>query len=237
MSKTNKPLKLAMGTYSNIATKDPELGKISYAFDTHNLYIDSKKKNVDGSDVVERQHIDACYATGLKDADGINFIKIQINGSDNDNLSFLKKDDTLLSLTANKLTATSLSLTNLITDETGSFKKIIIANDDDNNEISITSAVDSENNNNIVVNADNIVLNNSTVATKEYVDNEISNIKPDTSMTEIWSRGTEPPENKKLLWIRTGEGFGNGVLYYYLEGNTGMINVYKNWVPMSAIYT
>ena len=51
-------------------------------------------------------------------------------------------------------------------------------------------------------------------------------------MAAIWYCGENPPDDTRLLWIRTGEGFGNGVLYYYSEDVTGMTNVYENhWVP------
>lgn len=36
-----------------------------------------------------------------------------------------------------------------------------------------------------------------------------------SATSQIWQAGNEPPEDTRLLWIRTGSEMGNGIIYYY----------------------
>ena len=81
-----------------------------------------------------------------------------------------------------------------------------------------------------------------TVKDKNELNHTINNVKNelnarmDTMVTQVWSRGPKPPEQTELLWIRTGSNYGNGILYYYVEGDTTSTD-YPGWIPMSAIYS
>lgn len=90
-----------------------------------------------------------------------------------------------------------------------------------------------------------ITINNRKVITiedKNELNQTINNVKNelnarmDTMVTQVWSRGPKPPEQTELLWIRTGSNYGNGILYYYVEGDTTSTD-YPGWIPMSAIYS
>ena len=82
-----------------------------------------------------------------------------------------------------------------------------------------------------------------TVKDKDELNQTIDNVKNelnarmDTMVTQVWSRGPQPPEQTELLWIRTGTGYGNGILHYYDEDSTDTTLNPLKWVPISAIYT
>ena len=59
--------------------------------------------------------------------------------------------------------------------------------------------------------------NSAIVATTAFVQNTASFVV-----------GSTAPTNTNKLWIRTGAGYGNGVLYYY-NGT--------NWIPISSVWT
>lgn len=103
-------------------------------------------------------------------------------------------------------------------------------------------------------------VNDKEVATSESVNTSIESAKTElgkdidaleqsvetmisTIVTDVWYRGSTPPTNSKLLWVRYDgtNTYGNGVLYYFNPGVTNpsadqIANV-ENWIMMSAAYT
>lgn len=82
-------------------------------------------------------------------------------------------------------------------------------------------------------------VNNKEVATSESVNTLIESAKTElgkdidsleesvetmisTIVTDVWYRGSTPPTNSKLLWVRYDgtNTYGNGVLYYFNPGVT-----------------
>ena len=79
------------------------------------------------------------------------------------------------------------------------------------------------------------LLNLQIGTTKEEILAEVDQ-KISALQTDIWAKGETPPENTKLLWIRTGTDYANGILYYYTGDTTNEAN-YDGWIPMSAAYS
>ena len=71
------------------------------------------------------------------------------------------------------------------------------------------------------------VNNLTNYYTKTEIDDKLKN-NNDPVVTQIWYKGETAPTNTLLLWIRTGNEYGRGVLHYY-DGT--------EWVAMSATYS
>lgn len=103
-------------------------------------------------------------------------------------------------------------------------------------------------------------INDKEVATSESVNTSIESAKTElgkdidaleqsvetmisTIVTDVWYRGSTPPTNSKLLWVRHDgtDTYGNGVLYYFNPSITNpsadQIANAENWIMMSAAYT
>ena len=104
--------------------------------------------------------------------------------------------------------------------------------------------------NNITINNDNVITQTMLNNTKTEIMEDVQAIA-DSIITDVWYRGSQPPQTvkqAKLLWIRYDANdeatYGKGVLYYFnptllLSENLTDAQVANeaNWIPMSAIYT
>lgn len=73
----------------------------------------------------------------------------------------------------------------------------------------------------------------------EFITEDVLQDELGKLITQAWARGAEPPDDTKLFWIRYDgtETYGNGVMYYYVEGEEGTDPLHPGWISMSAIYT
>ena len=62
--------------------------------------------------------------------------------------------------------------------------------------------------------SDPLVVTSVLNETKDEIMDEVSSIASSIT-TQIWHSGSIPPTDSKLLWIKIGTDFGNGVIYYF----------------------
>ena len=134
--------------------------------------------------------------------------------------------------------SSNLQVNSLTVNESITSKNIEVSENITSNNLTVNENIISKNinvSNNITIKNDNVVTETVLEQTKTEIMTEVQQIA-DSIVTDVWYSGSEPPQETKLLWIRTGTEYANGILYYYTGDTTNTSN-YKGWIPMSAAYS
>ena len=240
MAENDSPitLQLYMGNQESIKNQGEVPGSIYFATDTDTLFIDDSKGtrhilstnvdiaslNKDGASVAIEEREDGKKILTIKDIPLIQSSGKFIFGTYDDNTNDIEK---LVLVVGNKSEDQGSQKIQCSIDKEGNISaQSLSANQISSGSVKIGALT-------LGCSSDNLTIG----------DTSLNTIIQENSVTNIWERGPEPPNNTKLLWIRYDENdstkYGNGILYYFNPEADATTNVTdpNKWLPMSAIYS